>query len=330
MQVAPVRTRPGGPGSLRNATTLSRVSLCVRAIKWSPGSHPPPPVSGFGPLELRCAPLCRGVAHGSSGLRSVAPRRRKEEIRISTEARINDRIRVPEVRLVGPNGEQVGIVRIEDALRLAQEAELDLVEVAAAARPPVCKLMDYGKFKYESAQKARESRRNQQLTVIKEQKLRPKIDTHDYETKRGHALRFLGAGDKVNKEELTPIAKSGIFLTDDPRGYKKGFDELAKKVAGKTEGRYIFSYCSTKRRGDHKLEVEVVAPKDKGKVSYKFSADGFKAGCTPKKLPSFAAGGASEDAKAAPAESGGAAEEERPAERRKRPPSDQAADDEES
>jgi len=88
-------------------------------------------------------------------------------------------------------------VRIEDALRLAQEAELDLVEVAAQARPPVCKLMDYGKFKYESAQKARESRRNQQLTTIKEQKLRPKIDTHDYETKRGHVRRFLEGGNKV-------------------------------------------------------------------------------------------------------------------------------------
>jgi len=143
-------------------------------------------------------------------------------------------------------------------------------------------------------------------------------------------IYVVAAGEKLNKEELTVIGKSGLFLTDDPRGYKKGFDEMTKKVAGKTEGRYIFSYCSTKRRGDHKLEVEVVAPKDKGKVSYKFSADGFKAGCTPKKLPSFAAGGASEDAKAAPAESGGAAEEERPAERRKRPPSDQAADDEES
>src|SRR5882757_8685250 len=113
------------------------------------------------------------------------------------EARINDRIRVPEVRLVGPNGEQVGIVRIEDALRLAVEADLDLVEVAPQARPPVCKLMDYGKYKYESAQKARESRRNQQLTVIKEQKLRPKIDSHDYETKKGHVSRFLAAGNKV-------------------------------------------------------------------------------------------------------------------------------------
>jgi translation initiation factor IF-3 len=101
------------------------------------------------------------------------------------------------VRLVGPEGEQVGIVRIEDALRLAQESELDLVEVAPMARPPVAKLMDYGKFKYESAQKAREARRNQALTVIKEMKLRPKIDPHDYLTKKGHVERFLRAGDKV-------------------------------------------------------------------------------------------------------------------------------------
>ena len=116
---------------------------------------------------------------------------------ISVEPRINDRIRVPEVRLVGPNGEQVGIVAIGDALRLAQEADLDLVEVAATARPPVCKIMDYGKFKYESAQKAREARRNQVHTVIKEMKLRPKIDPHDYETKKGHVERFLRQGDKV-------------------------------------------------------------------------------------------------------------------------------------
>ncbi|WP_433663658.1 translation initiation factor IF-3 [Nocardia sp. CA-128927] len=116
---------------------------------------------------------------------------------ISTETRINDRIRVPEVRLIGPSGEQVGIVRVEDALRVAMEADLDLVEVAPDARPPVCKIMDYGKFKYETAQKARESRKNQVQTVIKEQKLRPKIDDHDYATKRGHVMRFLEAGSKV-------------------------------------------------------------------------------------------------------------------------------------
>jgi translation initiation factor IF-3 len=114
-----------------------------------------------------------------------------------SEPRINDRIRVPEVRLVGPNGEQVGIVRVEDALRLAQEADLDLVEVAPQARPPVCKLMDFGKFKYESDMKAREARRNQAHTVLKEIRLRLKIDPHDYGTKRGHVERFLKQGDKV-------------------------------------------------------------------------------------------------------------------------------------
>jgi translation initiation factor IF-3 len=116
---------------------------------------------------------------------------------ISTELRINDRIRVPEVRLVGPNGETVGIVSTDQALKLAQEADLDLVEIAPMGKPPVCKLMDYGKFKYENAQKAREARRNQTNVIIKEMKLRPKIDAHDYETKKGHVVRFLKAGDKV-------------------------------------------------------------------------------------------------------------------------------------
>ena len=91
----------------------------------------------------------------------------------------------------------MGIVRIEDALRVAADADLDLVEVAPDARPPVCKIMDYGKFKYETALKERESRKNQQQTVVKEQKLRPKIDPHDYETKKGHVVRFLEAGSKV-------------------------------------------------------------------------------------------------------------------------------------
>jgi translation initiation factor IF-3 len=116
---------------------------------------------------------------------------------ISIEPRINERIRVPEVRLVGAAGEQIGIVGIEDALRLAMEADLDLVEVAPEAKPPVCKIMDYGKFKYEAAVKAREARKNQVNTVIKEMKLRPKIDQHDYETKKGHIERFLSQGDKV-------------------------------------------------------------------------------------------------------------------------------------
>jgi len=98
---------------------------------------------------------------------------------------------------VGPEGEQVGVVRVADALRLAEEAGLDLVEVAPNARPPVAKLMDFGKYKYELAQKARESRRNQANTVLKEIRFRLKIDDHDYETKKGHVERFLGGGDKV-------------------------------------------------------------------------------------------------------------------------------------
>jgi translation initiation factor IF-3 len=99
--------------------------------------------------------------------------------------------------LVGPEGEQVGIVPLERALQLAADVDLDLVEVAPMARPPVCKLMDFGKYKYEAALKAREARKNQINTVIKEIKLRPKIDPHDYGTKKGHVVRFLSAGDKV-------------------------------------------------------------------------------------------------------------------------------------
>jgi len=114
-----------------------------------------------------------------------------------SDPRTNDRIRVPQVRLVGPAGEQVGVVRIEDALRLAQEADLDLVEVAPNSVPPVVKIMDYGKFKYEQAQKLKEARRNQANTILKEVRFRLKIDKHDYETKRKRAEGFLQAGDKV-------------------------------------------------------------------------------------------------------------------------------------
>ena len=122
--------------------------------------------------------------------------RTTKEFRIS-DPRTNERIRVPEVRLVGPGGEQVGVVRIEVAQRLAQEADLDLVEVAPEAKPPVVKIMDYGKFKYEAAQKAKETRRNQANTILKEVRFRLKIEAHDYTTKLKRAEGFLKAGDKV-------------------------------------------------------------------------------------------------------------------------------------
>lgn len=155
-------------------------------------AHLPPDGVSFRVVQV---PGSRGPHHGTQPPVRIPPR--TQEAFISVEPRINERIRVPEVRLVGPGGEQVGIVRIDDALRLAEESELDLVEVAPMAKPPVCKLMDYGKFKYEAALKARENRKNQSHTVIKEMKLRPKIDPHDYGTKKGHIERFLKAGDKV-------------------------------------------------------------------------------------------------------------------------------------
>ncbi len=111
--------------------------------------------------------------------------------------RINERIRVPRVRLIGADGEQVGILPTEEALKMAQEAELDLVEVAAEAKPPVTRLLDYSKYKYEQEQKQKQARKHQQQVNVREIKLRPKIADHDYNTKKGHVERFLRGGDKV-------------------------------------------------------------------------------------------------------------------------------------
>jgi translation initiation factor IF-3 len=111
--------------------------------------------------------------------------------------RINERIRVPKVRLIGADGEQVGIVDTDEARRMAREAELDLVEVAASAKPPVCRLLDYSKYKYEQEQKQKAARKHQTQVNIREIKLRPKIADNDYNTKKGHVTRFLKAGDKV-------------------------------------------------------------------------------------------------------------------------------------
>jgi translation initiation factor IF-3 len=98
---------------------------------------------------------------------------------------------------VGPDGSQIGIVSVDEALRRAQESDLDLVEVAPQANPPVCRIMDYGKFKYERAMRQKEARRKQSRVEVKEIKFRPKIDRHDYETKKGHVLRFLDHGARV-------------------------------------------------------------------------------------------------------------------------------------
>ena len=113
------------------------------------------------------------------------------------DTRVNERIRVPEVRLIGDNGEQVGVVPIDEALSYAQERDLDLVEVAKEARPPVCRVLDYSKYKYEQEQKAKAARRHQKQVNVREIKLRPKIAQNDYETKRNHVVRFLNNEDRV-------------------------------------------------------------------------------------------------------------------------------------
>ena len=141
--------------------------------------------------------------------------------------RINERIRVPEVRLIGEKGEQVGVMKTDDALDYARERDLDLVEIAPEARPPVCRVLDYSKYKYEQEQKKKAARKHQQQVTIREMKLRPKIATHDYETKKGHILRFLKQGQKVK----VTIMFRGREMAHPERGealLRKVADELAE------------------------------------------------------------------------------------------------------
>ncbi|WP_041274543.1 translation initiation factor IF-3 [Desulforamulus reducens] len=113
------------------------------------------------------------------------------------EQRINEEIRAREVRVVDAENNQLGIMSTKEALRLAEEKQLDLVEVAAQAKPPVCRIMDYGKFKYEQSKREKEAKKRQRIIQVKEVKLRPRIEDHDYSTKSKNAERFLKDGDKV-------------------------------------------------------------------------------------------------------------------------------------
>ncbi len=140
--------------------------------------------------------------------------------------RTNERIRVPEVRLIDDEGNQVGVVRTAEALRFAQERELDLVEVAPDARPPVCRVLDYSKYKYEQAQKQKQARKHQQQITVREIKFRPKIAQHDYDTKKGHVERFLRHKDKVK----VTIMFRGREVTHPERGTAI-LDRLAEELA---------------------------------------------------------------------------------------------------
>jgi translation initiation factor IF-3 len=206
---------------------------------------------------VRQPPPAGGRGTGSAGSEHTPPPeaptagRQTQGGHISAEARINERIRSPEVRLVGPKGEQIGIVSINDALKLAQEADLDLVEVAPTARPPVAKLMDYGKFKYEAAVKARESRKNQTQTIVKEIKLRPKIDPHDYGTKKGHVERFLKAGDKVK----VTIMFRGREQSRPELGFR-----LLQRLAGEVEE---LGFVESQPKQDGRNMIMVIGPHKK-------------------------------------------------------------------
>ena len=140
--------------------------------------------------------------------------------------RINERIRIPQVRLIDENGEQVGVMPTEQALAIAQERDLDLVEVAPEARPPVCRILDYSKYKYELAQKAKQARKHQQQITVREIKFRPKIAEHDYATKKAHVERFLKHKDKV---KIT-IMFRGREVTHPERG-----EAILKRLAEELE-----------------------------------------------------------------------------------------------
>ncbi|WP_231573651.1 translation initiation factor IF-3 [Thermopetrobacter sp. TC1] len=156
--------------------------------------------------------------------------------------RVNDRIRAPEVLVIDENGEKRGVMPIEDALALAEEAGLDLVEVAPNANPPVCKILDYGKFKYQAQKRAAEARKKQKTIEVKEIKMRPTIDTHDYEVKMRSLRKFISKGDKVKvsirfRGREVSHADLGRALLE--RVLADAGDEVKVELQPKMEGRQM-------------------------------------------------------------------------------------------
>ena len=163
---------------------------------------------------------------------------------------INEQIRDREIRLIGADGEQLGIMSAREAMKIAQEAELDLVKIAPAAKPPVCKIIDYGKYKYEQARKEKEARKKQKTVEIKEVRLSPNIDTNDLNTKTNNARKFLAKGNKVKVtlrfrgREMAHVQQSKHILDD--------FAETLADIAvvekpAKMEGRAMSMVLTEKR-----------------------------------------------------------------------------------
>ncbi|MDR1765282.1 MAG: translation initiation factor IF-3 [Lachnospiraceae bacterium] len=163
---------------------------------------------------------------------------------------INEQIRDREVRLIGENGEQLGIFSSRDALRMAQEAELDLVKIAPKAEPPVCKIVDYGKYRYEQARKEKEARKKQRIVELKEVRMSPNIDENDLNTKTGSARKFLEKGDKVKVtlrfrgREISHMSQHRHILED----FAKSLEDIAVvEKPSKVEGRTMVMYLSAKK-----------------------------------------------------------------------------------
>lgn len=163
---------------------------------------------------------------------------------------INEQIRDKEVRLIGENGEQLGILPLQEAMKMALDAELDLVKIAPTAKPPVCKIIDYGKYRYELARKDKEAKKKQKVIEVKEVRLSPNIDTNDLNTKMGSARKFLEKGDKVKVtlrfrgREMAHMSKSRHILDD--------FAEALKDIAvidkpSKVEGRSMILFLTAKK-----------------------------------------------------------------------------------
>ena len=167
-----------------------------------------------------------------------------------SELMINEQIRDKEVRLIGENGEQLGIMSAKDAYKLAREAELDLVKIAPTAKPPVCKIIDYGKYRYELARKEKEAKKKQKIIDVKEVRLSPNIDTNDLNTKVGAARKFIEKGDKV-KVTLRFRGREMAHMGN----HKHILDDFAEKLAdvavvdkpSKVEGRSMIMFLTAKR-----------------------------------------------------------------------------------
>ena len=167
-----------------------------------------------------------------------------------SELMINEQIRDKEVRLIGENGEQLGIMSVREAMRLAEEAELDLVKIAPTAKPPVCKIVDYGKYRYEQIRKEKEARKKQKTIEIKEIRLSPNIDTNDLNTKVNAARKFLSKGDKVKVtlrfrgREMAHMNNSKHILDDIAESLS---DIAVVEKAPKVEGRSMTMFLTEKR-----------------------------------------------------------------------------------